>query len=240
MQERVQKILAARGIASRRKAEDWIAAGRVMVNGNVCVLGMTADPETDTICLDGKEIGSPEKMTYIMLHKPRGYVTTMQDEKNRRTVADLVDAGVRVYPVGRLDMDSEGLLLMTNDGELTNSLMHPSGEITKTYHVWVTNYTEEGLNQMQKSMVIDGYRIQPAKVQLLRKEGQKSVLSVVIHEGRNRQIRKMAEKCGMEVKRLKRVQEGNLGLGKLKPGSWRYLTDDEVQSLKNHIQKQQC
>lgn len=238
MQERVQKIVAACGIASRRKAEEWIKAGRVMVNGKICSLGDLADAETDTILVDGKPLEKSEEKVYIMLNKPRGYVTTMQDEKGRKTVSQLVDAGVRVYPVGRLDMDSEGLLLMTNDGELTNMLIHPSHEIRKTYEVLVEHYHENGASDMGKAMDIDGYRIRPAEVTLLRVQGSRALLRVTIHEGRNRQIRKMAKQCGMVVLRLKRIREGTLELGDLKVGCWRYLKPAEIAGLKSENQSE--
>ncbi len=165
MTERIQKILSGRGICSRRQAEQWIAQGRVTCNGQVCALGQSADPEKDNICVDGKPLPSTEEKVYIMLHKPRGYVTTLSDEKGRRTAAQLVeDCGVRVYPVGRLDMDSEGLLLFTNDGEFANQMMHPSHEINKTYRVSVDGFTEAGLQALQAPMTLDGYRLRPAKV----------------------------------------------------------------------------
>lgn len=238
MQERVQKILSAYGIASRRKAEEWINQGRVTVNGVPCALGDKADPETDTILVDGNPlIASPEKV-YIMLNKPRGYVTTVQDERNRKTVMDLVeDCGERIYPVGRLDMDSEGLLLLTNDGTLTNSLLHPSFEAQKVYRVWVSGYSEQGQRSMGEPMELDGYRIRPAQVRKIWQNGEEALLEVKIHEGRNRQVRKMAEICGMKVKRLRRIQEGPLSLGELAPGQWRYLTGEEIAALQNLHEK---
>lgn len=233
MQERVQKILASCGIASRRKAEELICQGRVRIGDKICVLGDTADREIDRIFVDDVLLGSAEKKVYIMLHKPRGYVTTMEDEKGRKTVRDLVDCGVRVYPVGRLDMDSEGLLLMTNDGDLTNRLIHPAHQVEKTYDVWVKNYEPGGDRVMARPMDIDGYRIAPAKVRCRWEKDGKAMLSVTIHEGRNRQIRKMAEQCGMTVTRLRRKQEGPVSLGDLPLGTWRYLTENEIQALAN-------
>ena len=233
MQERVQKILASCGIASRRRAEELIRQGRVRIGERMCVLGDTADLETDTIFVDDRPIGAAEEKVYIMLNKPRGYVTTMEDEKGRKTVKELVDCGQRVYPVGRLDMDSEGLLLMTNDGELTNRLIHPAHEVEKTYDVWVKNYRKDRAEAMSRSMDIDGYRIRPAKVKLKWNDTDKAVLSITIHEGRNRQIRKMAEQCGMTVTRLRRMQEGPLSLGELPKGQWRYLTENEISGLRN-------
>ena len=233
MTERVQKILSRNGIASRRKAEELILSGRVTVNGAVCLLGQTADEAVDRIEVDGVPLGRTPEKVYIMLHKPRGYVTTMSDEKGRKTVTELVDCGERVYPVGRLDMDSEGLLILTNDGEFTNHLLHPSGEVGKTYEVWVIKAEKERILSMGKAMDIDGCRIRPAKVKTLNFADGKAKLLVTIHEGRNRQIRKMAENCGMHVTRLKRIKEGELELGELPLGKWRHLTENEVRSLYN-------
>ena len=235
MKERIQKILSTRGVASRRQAEAMIEAGRVTCNGQVCALGQTADPETDIVLVDGKPLPSEGKRAYILLHKPRGYVTTLSDEKGRKNAAQLVqDCGVRVYPVGRLDMDSEGLLLFTNDGEFANYLMHPRHQIDKTYKVCVTGYTLEGLEKLKLPVVLDGYTIQPPQVQVLKrpvKEQDKAVLLVTIHEGRNRQVRRMCAMAGMNVIRLIRIQEGPLKLGGLECGKWRYLSDDEVAAL---------
>lgn len=233
MTERLQKILSARGIASRRRAEELITAGRVTCNGRVCLLGESADPDKDEICVDGKLLPSPAAYTYILLNKPRGYVTTLSDEKGRPNAAQLVaDCGVRVYPVGRLDMDSEGLLLFTNDGEFANILMHPKHMVQKKYYVWVSGFSPEKAEALKKPVELDGYRIQPPGVKLLRAEGQKAQLEVTIHEGRNRQIRRMCQMADMQVTRLQRRQEGKLRLGNLPLGKWRHLTGAEVQSLK--------
>lgn len=230
--ERLQKILSARGVCSRRQAETLIEAGRVTCNGVVCKLGDSADAEKDSILVDGKPIPSAAKQVYIMLHKPRGYVTTLKDEKGRKDAAQLVtDCGARVYPVGRLDMDSEGLLLFTNDGQWANKLMHPSHEVDKVYRVMVTGYTPEGLEKLKKPVELDGYRIKTPGVQLLERNGDKTQLLVTIHEGRNRQVRRMCALAGMEVCRLVRVQEGTLQLGSLPCGCWRYLSDEEIASL---------
>ena len=231
MQERVQKILSGLGVASRRKAEDYIRQGRVTVNGEIIQLGATADPETDTILLDGKPLPKPAGRVYILLNKPRGYVTTMQDEKGRKNVTMLVDCGTRVYPVGRLDMDSEGLLILTNDGDFANKMLHPAHEVEKIYEVWVENASQPGIAQMKAPLVIDGYQIRPAGVKTLWLRDGSAKLQVTIHEGRNRQIRKMAARCGMTVTRLKRVQEGSLKLGALPVGQWRYLTENEISVL---------
>ncbi len=230
--QRLQKILSARGVCSRRQAESMIEAGRVTCNGVVCKLGDSADDEKDLILVDGKPLPSTGKQVYIMLHKPRGFVTTLKDEKGRKDVSQLVaDCGVRVYPVGRLDMDSEGLLLFTNDGGWANKLMHPSHEVDKVYRVTVTGCTAEGLEKLKKPVELDGYRIKPPVVRVLEQFGNKTCLEVTIHEGRNRQVRRMCAMAGMEVRRLVRVQEGALQLGDLSCGSWRYLSDEEIASL---------
>lgn len=229
MQERIQKILSSRGVASRRKAEEMIAAGRVTCNGRVCVLGDTADAETDILALDGQRLPEEGSRVYIMLHKPRGYVTTLSDEKGRKNAAHLVeDCGVRVYPVGRLDMDSEGLLLFTNDGEFANTLMHPKHEVKKTYRVQVTGYSEAALDKLRQPIVLDGYRIRTPEVVPEKAEGDQAQLLVTIHEGRNRQVRRMCAAAGMTVRRLIRIREGGLQLGTLPKGKWRYLTDEEI------------
>lgn len=230
MTERIQKILSARGLCSRRTAENWIAQGRVSCNGTVCILGQTADPDVDEICVDGKPIPAPSEYVYIMLHKPKGYVTTLSDEKGRKNAAQLVtDCGVRVYPVGRLDMDSEGLLLLTNDGEFAQRMMHPRHNIDKVYHVWVRDYDPSLVEKLRKPMHLDGYRLSPAKVRVLN--GAQGILEVIIHEGRNRQVRRMCAIAGMPVKRLVRVAEGPLELGQLPIGKWRYLSSQELQML---------
>ena len=232
MKERLQKILSARGVASRRKAEEMIQQGLVTVNGVVATLGETADPEVDEILISGKPLPQQEKYIYILLNKPRGYVTTLSDEKGRKNAAQLVeDCGVRVYPVGRLDMDSEGLLLFTNDGAFANALMHPKQEVKKTYNVWVTGYHPGSEIQLSKPITLDGYTIRPPKVKLQWSEGQKAKFQVTIHEGRNRQVRRMCEAAGMHCTRLRRIQEGNLSLGDLPLGKWRYLTEEEVKNL---------
>ena len=235
MMERLQKILASRGICSRRKAEELIAAGRVSVNGTVAALGDSADSETDEILLDGKPLPSQSEYVYLMLHKPRGFVTTLSDEKGRKNAAQLVEGcGVRVYPVGRLDMDSEGLLLFTNDGEFANSLMHPKHEVNKTYRVLVDGYSPENFEALKKPVTLDGYTIRKPEVKMVRppREDGRAELLVTIHEGRNRQVRRMCAMAGMEVRRLIRISEGSLHLGDLPRGKWRYLTAAEVASLK--------
>lgn len=232
MKERIQKLLSQRCVASRRQAEQMILQGRVSCNGTLCTLGQSIDPEIDAVLVDGKPLPLPGRHLYIMLHKPKGYVTTLSDEKGRKNAAQLVeDCGERVYPVGRLDMDSEGLLLFTNDGEFANRMMHPSHEVKKTYRVDVKGYSSENFQRLQHPIYLDGRRILPPELQLIQSEGDKAVLLVTIHEGRNRQVRRMCAKAGMQVKRLLRVQEGSLNLGNLPAGKWRYLTQDEMEAL---------
>ena len=232
MKERLQKILSARGIASRRKAEEMVKQGAVTVNGRTAVLGDSADPDVDVILVEGKPLPAQQQFVYLMLNKPRGYVTTLSDEKGRKNAAQLVaDCGVRVYPVGRLDMDSEGLLLFTNDGEFANRLMHPKHEVKKTYDVWVTGYSSGAEERLKMPIELDGYLIKAPLVKLLSTENDKARLRVTIHEGRNRQVRRMCDAAGMQVTRLKRIREGKLSLGELPLGKWRYLTAYEVGQL---------
>ena len=232
MKQRLQKILSDRGIASRRRAEELIRGGLVAVNGQIASLGDSADPDTDEITLAGKPIPAARGYIYLMLNKPRGYVTTLSDEKGRPTVASLVaDCGQRVYPIGRLDMDSEGLLLFTNDGSFANRAMHPSHEIQKTYQVWVSGFSQEGFQRLQEPVVLDGYRIKPPKLRLLSYKNDRAELEITIHEGRNRQIRRMCQMAGMQVTRLKRIREGYLELGSLPLGKWRYLTEEEQKKI---------
>ena len=233
MTQRLQKILSARGIASRRAAERMIEDGRISVNGSAARLGDSADPAIDEILIDGKPLPGAEQAVYLMLHKPRGYVTTLSDEKGRQTAAELVrECGVRVYPVGRLDMDSEGLLLFTNDGNFANAMMHPKHEVDKTYLAWVVHYNAAALDAIQKPIVLDGYRIKPPQVRCVKAQGDKALLQITIHEGRNRQVRRMCDAAGMHVTRLKRIGEGTISLGNLPLGAWRYLTEEEITHLK--------
>ena len=230
MTDRLQKILSARGVGSRRRAEEMILAGRVTVNGVPASLGQQADPQVDTILVDGQPLPAAGEAVYLMLHKPRGYVTTLADEKGRKTAAQLVvDCGLRVYPVGRLDMDSEGLLLFTNDGDFANSLMHPKREVEKSYLTWVQGFSEEALARLKKPVQLDGYTVRAPKVRVVKP----GLLEITIHEGRNRQVRRMCELAGMKVTRLKRVREGKLHLGDLPLGKWRYLTAQEVKAMKS-------
>lgn len=233
MQERLQKLIAASGLMSRRAAEQVISAGRVTVNGVAALLGQSADSETDEIRIDGEKLPRKKSHAYVMLNKPKGYVTTMQDEQGRPTVAELVQvAGRRLYPVGRLDMYSEGLLLMTDDGETANRLMHPSHRVLKTYIVDVVGENiRASMRKMREPLDIDGVTVQAVDVQLIRQGGGRGQLEVVIGEGRNRQVRKMCDQCDLKVQRLVRVSEGSLQLGELPSGSWRYLTPEEIQAI---------
>ena len=233
MEERLQKLLSAAGVCSRRAAEAYITAGRVTVNGEPAELGRRADPERDDIQVDGRPLAAKTEPVYLLLNKPRGYVTTLSDERGRRTVAELVaDCGARVYPVGRLDLDSEGLLLMTNDGALTQRLLHPSHQVSKTYHVSVYGPVAGAAARLSAMTDLEGETIRPAQVEVLRRTGQTAELAVTIHEGKNRQIRRMCAACGLTVKRLRRVREHTLDLGDLPPGKWRYLTPEETAALK--------
>lgn len=233
MKERLQKLIASAGLCARRTAEDWIAAGRVCVNGAVASLGDRADLETDTVTVDGAPLPGKPGAVYLMLNKPRGYVTTLSDEYGRRTAAELVaDCGVRVYPVGRLDRDSEGLLLFTNDGELAQRLLHPRHQVDKVYLVTVRGDIRGAAERLMAITELDGEPIAPAQAaEVGRHEGQ-AVLRVTIHQGKNRQVRRMCAQIGLHVARLQRVQEGSLLLGDLPAGKWRYLTDQELQGLR--------
>lgn len=234
MEERLQKLLSAAGLCSRRAAEDYINRGRVTVNGTVAQLGQRADPDRDEILVDGRPLAPKAEHVYLLLNKPRGYVTTLSDEQGRKTVADLVrDCSARVYPVGRLDLDSEGLLLMTNDGELMQRLIHPSGEINKTYHVTVYGKIAGAADRLAQVTDLEGEKIRPAQVKILRQREETAELAITIHEGKNRQIRRMCAACDLGVKRLRRVQEHTLSLGDLPVGRWRYLTDEEIRALRN-------
>ena len=230
---RLQKFLSECGVASRRKAEELISMGKVKVNGRVAQIGDKINPKRDTVTVNGKKIVSSKNKYYIMLRKPRGFVTTLSDEMDRRCVADLVkDIPERIYPVGRLDKDSEGLLLMTNDGDFANAMMHPKHHVPKTYRVTVRqNVTENMVDQLAVGIVIEGRKTAPADVRVLLKEETRTVLEIVLYEGRNREIRKMCESLGLDVIRLKRTQFGSLKLGMLAQGKYRDLTPEEVHKL---------
>ena len=228
MEERLQKLLSAAGVCSRRQAEAYIQAGRVTVNGETAQLGGKADLDRDRVEVDGVPVAVPKGPTYIMLNKPRGYVTTLSDERGRKTVAQLTaDCPARVWPVGRLDMDSEGLLLLTDDGELTHRLTHPSHEVEKEYRVWVRGDVERALPILSAPVYDGGEELTADRVE---RTGERT-LTVVIHQGKNRQVRRMCAAAGLKVERLRRVREGKLRLGGLEPGKWRGLTAAEIALL---------
>ena len=241
MEERLQKILGECGYCSRRKAEELISGGRVTVNGRPCKLGDRADIKKDIISVDGVRVDTEasRQKVYLMLNKPRGYVTTVSDEHARRCVTDLLnDVGERVFPVGRLDMNSEGLLILTNDGDLANKIMHPKNHVSKTYRVTVRpDINEEQLLELSSGIVLDGKKTLPASVSVVTKEPGRVVILITIHEGRNRQVRRMCEALGLEVARLKRISVGPIKLGMLKPGEYRELTPKELTALRNCIGK---
>ena len=230
---RLQKHLAGCGIASRRKAEELISLGKVKVNGHIASLGDKVDPVRDKVTVRGKNITAVNEKVYIMLHKPRGFVTTMDDEEGRKCVSDLVkDVGTRVFPVGRLDRNSEGLLIMTNDGELANKITHPSSHVNKTYRVTVNgSVSDEQLLKLASGIEIDGRKTLPCDVFIGEKKTDRTVLIFIIHEGRNRQIRKMCEAVGLDVLRLKRTEIAGVKLGMLPQGKWRPLNERELRRL---------
>ena len=233
MEERLQKLLSAAGVCSRRAAEGYIQAGRVTVNGVPAQLGQRADLDRDEVCLDGKRLGQKARPVYLLLNKPRGYVTTLSDEKGRKTVADLTrGCGERVYPVGRLDLDSEGLLLMTNDGVFANRLAHPSFGHRKVYVVTVAGCVpNEAADRLRAMRELDGEPIAPCEVGILERCAQESRLRIVLTEGKNRQIRRMAKAVGLRVTALRRVAVGGVSLGGLQSGRWRELTPQQVRAL---------
>ncbi len=232
---RLQKYISSIGIMSRRAAEKEIESGKIRVNGEIADLGQKIIPGKDRVTYKGKPIDAkiPERKVYIMLNKPKGYVTTLSDDKSRKCVAELVkDVNTRVYPIGRLDMYSEGLLLFTNDGEFANKLTHPKHHIPKIYHVKVKGeILPEQLKQLSKPMVIDEYEIQPVKCDIITRRDNYTVIRMELFEGRNRQIRKMCEICELEIVKLQRVAIGNVKLGDLSPGKWRHLTKSQVEYL---------
>ena len=232
---RLQKMLADCGVASRRKSEELIRNGQVKVNGRVAEIGDKVDPYSDKVYVRGKRVtaAAKPKHRYIMLNKPRGYVTTMSDERGRKCIAELIeDIEERVYPIGRLDKDSEGMLLLTNDGEFANHIMHPKKHINKVYRVTVRpSINEEQVEKLQTGIVLDGRKTAPAQVRVVTKQEGRVVLEIVLREGRNRQIRRMCEAVGLEVARLKRTAVGTVKLGGLKQGMYRDLSPDEVKRL---------
>ena len=230
---RLQKFMAESGVASRRKSEELISQGKVRVNGKVAQIGDKIDPKHDKITVSGKRVAKQTKTVYLMLNKPRGFITTMNDERDRKCVAELVsDLNVRVYPVGRLDRESEGLLLLTNDGEFANALTHPSKHIPKTYRVTIRpSITKQQATDFRNGIEIDGRMTAPADLKIISEEENRTVVEVTLYEGRNRQIRKMFDSFGIEVARLKRIKVGNLKLGMLKQGEYRELKEEEVNAL---------
>lgn len=232
---RLQKYMSENGIASRRKSEEMIEAGKVKVNGRVASLGDKVDPIRDKIVVSGKRVVRNKTKMYIMLHKPRGYVTTMSDELGRKCVSELVeDAGVRLFPVGRLDRNSEGLLLMTNDGAFSNMLTHPSRHVSKVYRVTVREkVTEDQIVKLTEGIMLDGTKTLPCDVHIIDKGENRTVLNIVLYEGRNRQIRRMCEEVGLTVIRLKRTEIAGVRLGMLPQGKWRELNEKEMQHLTN-------
>lgn len=232
---RIQKFISDCGVMSRRKAEEEIKAGKIFVNGRPAEIGQKISATDDVVTYMGKLVEKTDKKYYLMLNKPRGYVATLSDEKGRRCVADLVkDINCRVYPIGRLDYNSEGVLLMTNDGEIANRLIHPKSNVEKVYHVRIKGKaTREQLEALNKSMVIEGYRIRPCNVTVEDDSTENQLLRFVLHEGRNRQIRRMCEQVGLFITRLKRVSVGKIYLGGLSSGKWRLLTKQEIDYLKS-------
>lgn len=236
---RLQKHLSECGIASRRKAEELIAAGKVKINGHIAEIGSKVDPKRDKVTVRGRAVVPVNEKVYIMLNKPRGFVTTMSDELGRKTVSDLVaDAGNRIFPVGRLDRDSEGLLIMTNDGDFANKLTHPSSHVNKTYRVTVKGAAEEEqLLKMKEGILLDGRKTLPCDCFVAERKPDRTVLIFVLNEGRNRQIRRMCEAVGLEVLRLKRTEIAGVKLGMLPQGKWRLLNEREMRRLTNITQK---
>lgn len=233
--ERVQKYLSSAGVVSRRKAEELVAAGKVYINGKPAAIGQTVIPGKDTVTVEGRKVAPQEgARTYLMLNKPRGFITTMSDDRGRKCVASLIsDVGKRVYPVGRLDRDSEGLLLFTDDGELADALTRPSSGVSKKYLVTVkTVPTEEQMTALSEGVMLDGRMTLPASVNIVLTEPDRTVLEIILREGRNRQIRRMLENAGIETARLKRVAEGPVSLGNLPCGKYRMLTRQEISALK--------
>ncbi len=234
---RLQKYLSEQGIMSRRAAEKAMQSGQIRVNGRRAELGVRIDPDRDLIEVGGVPVAGSDDVqhVYLMLNKPTGVVTTLSDDLGRKCVADLIgDVPSRVWPVGRLDYESEGLLILTNDGELTNMLTHPSHEIPKIYHVTLKgSIPSEELEWLKRPMLIDGYRIRPVEVRLIADRGTSTIVEMKLREGRNRQIRKMCDACGFDVKRLRRVAIGDLELGDLPHGRWRSLSHEEIVYLKS-------
>jgi pseudouridine synthase len=239
MEERLQKIIAAAGIASRREAEQMILDGRVTLNGKpVTELGVRANPQIDRIEVDGKVFGTNAPKIYVLLYKPKGYTTTRKDPHAKQTVMELIQrVPVPVHPVGRLDVDTEGLLILTNDGSFTYKITHPSHEVDKTYEAWVSaTISDRGLQKLREGVELDDGKTAPAQVKLLRKSKEQSLIRVTIHEGRKRQVRRMIAAVGHTVLELTRTRIGPIGIGDLKPGRWRYLAPEEIAAIEENIQ----
>ncbi len=238
MEERLQKILAQAGYGSRRACEEFILAGRVTVNGKTATLGQKADPRVDRVAIDGAQVALPETLTYVAVHKPRGVVSSLVAQGNRQTVRELVSLPERLYPVGRLDVDSEGLILLTNDGELTEFLTHPRYESEKEYRVLVRGEPDEDqLSTWRRGVIVDGKKTAPAQVRREEKAAGGTWLRVIMHEGRKHQIRDIGAVLGLPVRRLIRVRMGALRLGNLAPGDWRELKLGEVETLREGLNK---
>ncbi len=234
MAQRLQKIISLKCGLSRRKAEDMIRQGRVLINGEKAEIGMSCE-DNDVIAVDGQLLGQSPELVYVALYKPLGYVTTMSDQMSRKSVSDLLrDIPQRVYPCGRLDMYSEGLIICTNDGQTANRITHPSHEVWKEYilKLRVANEEDDPVEMLTRPMIMDGRKLAPVKCRLCAREGKNAVIVISIREGRNRQIRRMCAECGFTVTSLKRVSEGEIKLGDMKPGTWRYLTEQEIAYLK--------
>lgn len=238
---RIQKVIADTGFCSRRKAEELITAKRVKVNGHLALVGQKIDPIKDLVTIDGERIyyQAKKEHVYLMMHKPRGYITSMSDDRGRKCVTELLpQTDVRVYPIGRLDLNTEGLLLFTSDGKFANDMMHPSREVSKTYRVTVRpDINDEQASKLAEGVMVDGRKTAPAEVRVLSKEPNRVVMEIVIREGRNRQVRKMCEAVGLEVARLKRTAFGPLKLGMLKPGTCRELKPDELRAIRTAVKK---
>ncbi len=235
MELRIQKYVSDCGLMSRRAAEREIEMGHFTVNGQRATIGQKIDPARDKVEYKGKALKGGQKKQYVMLYKPRGYVTTMNDEEGRKCLPELLtDIPERVYPCGRLDMESEGLLILTNDGEVANKLMHPKHHVDKIYHVKIKGeISPEKLEFLCSPMEIDGYKIKPVKVSIIERKEGNTILKFVLNEGRNRQIRKMCEQAELTITRLKRIAVGDLTIGMLSPGKWKYMNYNEISYLKN-------
>lgn len=235
MKERLQKYMAACGVAARRKCEEIIEEGRVKVNGNIVTeLGFKVDPELDEIVVDSKLIKLEERKVYILLNKPEGYVSTVKDERGRKTILDIVKVNERIFPIGRLDYNTSGMILLTNDGDIYNRIIHPRKEVNKVYIAVIEGTpSKDKIDEFCNGIDIGGYITAKAKFRIIEKLQDKSKVEIIIHEGKNRQVRRMCEKIGHPVIALKRISVGNIKLGNLRRGEWRYLDENEINYLKN-------